>query len=95
MDSSDGMSYAEEIAITISSLFWTNSFLELPYAQDELIAPFADSLKVARFPSLAPAFEEFRELYLNPGIQGLILQTTTPEEFAREMDARFNELNNK
>ena len=95
MDSSDGMSYAEEIAITISSLFWTNSFLELPYAQDELIAPFAESLKVARFPSLAPAFEEFRELYLNPGIQGLILQTTTPEEFAREMDARFNELNNK
>ena len=30
MDSSDGMSYAEEIAITISSLFWTNSFLSSP-----------------------------------------------------------------
>ena len=92
-DSSEGISYAEKLAISVSSLFWTKSFIELPYAQDELIAPFAESLEIARFPSLAPAFEEFRELYLNPGIQGLILETTTPEEFVKDMDDHFNQLN--
>lgn len=94
-DASDGPSYAEQIAIRISSLFWTQSFMGLPYAQDELIKPFAESMPVARFPSLAPGFEEFRELHLNPGIQGLVLGTVTPEQFVREMHENFERINNR
>ncbi|MFS8543833.1 MAG: extracellular solute-binding protein [Limnochordales bacterium] len=94
-DASDGPSYAEQIAIRISSLFWTQSFMGLPYAQDELIKPFAESMPVARFPSLAPGFEEFRELHLNPGIQGLVLGTVTPGQFVWEMHENFERINNR
>ncbi len=84
--------YADKYAILAGSLNWTKPFMDLPYAKDELLAPFAESMQYSHFPPLAPKYEDFRALYFNPGIQSLILGQISVEDFVKEMDDKFNSL---
>lgn len=84
--------YADRYAMSVTSLNWTKPFMKLPFTQDELIQPFVETMLYSQSQPTTPKFEDFRNLYLVPALQSLILDKITPDEFAEEMDKMFRKL---
>ena len=84
--------YFNRYMIATGVVGWTKDFLELDYANTTYIKPFVDSIEIGHNRPFAPKYEEFRKLYFCPGIQSLALGQVTPEEFAKDMAEKFNQL---
>ena len=85
-------SWADQYALAHASLNWSRAFADLEFAQDPLVAPFVEAMNYGYNRPFAPQYEQFRGGYFNPGLQALILGSTTPEAAAEEFVEAFNKL---
>lgn len=84
--------YYDQYCIQSGVFAFTKEFENSDYAKDPYIAPFVKAANFGMNRPVAPKYEEFRQLYFNPGIQSLISGDMTPDKFVKEMDAMFNKL---
>lgn len=87
------LTYADEYALIPTSLNWTSSFIA--YARntyDPLLRPFIDNLEWSRPWPLAPAWEQFAELYAKPYVQDMVQGRVTVKDALATLHQRFGEL---
>lgn len=84
--------YYDKFAMVTNVVGWTKDFPQTEFSKDPIMKPFVDQVPFSRNRPVVPKYEEFRQLYFNPGIQNLILGKKKPQEFVKEMDAKLNEL---
>ena len=57
-----------------------------------MLAPFIADAEYGKNRPAYSKYEEFRTMYLNPGVQAMVAGDITPEEFCEQMEAQFNSL---
>lgn len=84
--------YYDEYTETSGVFSFTKDFKNSEYAQDEMLAPFIADAEYGKNRPAYSKYEEFRTMYLNPGVQAMVAGDITPEEFCEQMEAQFNSL---
>ncbi len=84
--------YYEEYCIVSGVFPFTKDFAESEYAQDPMLKPFIEDAQYGLNRPATSKYEEFRQLYLCPGVQSMVAGEITPEEFCAQMEQNFNDL---
>lgn len=84
--------YYEEYCTTSGVFPFTKDFVDSDYAQDPMLKPFIADAQNGRNRPATAKYEEFRQLYLCPGVQSMVAGEITPEEFCAQMEEAFNKL---
>lgn len=84
--------YYEDYCVTSGVFPFTKDFANSEYAQDPMLKPFIMDAQYGQNRPATSKYEEFRQLYLCPGVQAMVAGELTPEEFCAQMEQSFNEL---
>lgn len=90
--SGNNPTYYDKYCQVTGVLPWTKDYANSDFAKDPIMKPFVDQIPFAKNRPIIPKYEEFRQLYFNPGIQELIQGKIKPEDFVRIMNDDFNKL---
>lgn len=84
--------YYEDYCVTSGVFPFTKDFADSEYAQDPMLKPFIADAQNGHNRPATSKYEEFRQLYLCPGVQSMVSGEITPEDFCAQMEQSFNEL---
>jgi len=82
--------YYDEYCIQCGVFPFTKDFVNSDYAQDEFLKPFIELASYGKNRPASSKYEEFRQLFFNPGIQSLIADEITVDDFCEQMNEAFN-----